>query len=359
MTIGLMAVQSRATDRLSTGEALQQAEAAAAAGKLEQAESTVCAAATRDPKNKEAQAKCESYRQLAQAQRDTDHKHVRNGANDFVMKKLDAAEAEFQAIKSTSFSTLKKEWLDKIALARAQAEQDHQKQEQEQKLADLAARKHAAEAESAMQASLDRGIAAYEKNDFTAARTVLSGISGTYQEQAQKYIANIDRFNQAMKEGSNREKAGENKSAIAAYQKALAIKSNGPLNPKDKIANLQKIIAQSEMANQAYAVPPAPTPQDQTLLSAIQEYYRGDYALAENHLATFAGTSEKQNALAHFYLGASRLCRYYLATDDTEKNKLWHSALAELQSAKRTPDFVAPKSMVSPRVIEVYETSVQ
>ena len=353
-----MVVQSRASDRPSTNEALQQAEAAAVAGKLEQAESTACAAATRDQKNKEAQAKCDSYRQLAQAQRDTDHKHVRDGANDFVMKKLEAADAEFQAIKSTSFSALKKEWLDKIALARAQAEQEHQKKEQEQKLADQAARKHAAEADSAMQANLDRGVALYEKNDFAAARNALSAISGPYQEQAQKYIANIDRYNQAMKEGSSRERAGENKAALAAYQKALAIKSNGPLNPKDKIANLQQVIAKSEAAHPADAVTPGPAAQDH-LFSAIQEYYRGDYALAENHLATFAGTSEKQNALAHFYLGASRLSRFYLAVDEAEKNKLWHSAINDLQLAKRTPAFVPPKSLVSPKVMDVYDTSVQ
>jgi hypothetical protein len=357
ITVAMMVVQSSATDRPSTKELLQQADAASAAGKLEQAESIACAASSRDQKSKEAQEKCDQFRQVAQAQRNADHKHVRDGAADFVMKKFAAAETEFQAIKSTSFSSVKKEWLDKIALARAQADQEQQKKDQERQLAEEAARKQAAEADSAMHANLDRGMAAYEKNDFATARKLLAAISGTYREQAQKYMANIDQYNRAMREGANFEKAGEYKSALAAYQRAVAVKSNGPLNPKDKIANLQQVIAQSEEA-QKEGVVAGPSPQDQVLLSALEQYYQGDYSLAEDRLAAYAGTSAKLNALAHFYLGASRLGRYYLAVDAAEKDKLWHAAIADLQLAKHTPEFVAPRSVVSPKVMEVYETSV-
>lgn len=356
--LALMLVPAGAAERASTKQLLQQAEAAANSGKLEEAESAACSASSQEPRNQEARTQCDKYRQSAQAQRDVDHHHVRKGAADFAMKKLDAAESEFQAIKSTSFATIKKEWLDKISLARAQAEKDLQNKEAERKQAEEVAKKKAAEADAAMQANLNKGISAYEKNDFAAARKILADVGGSYQAQAQSYVANIDQYNRAMSEGARYEKAGEYKPALTAYQKAVAIKANGPLNPKEKLANLQKLVGESEAAQKQQEPTKGGSEQEQVLRTAIEAYYKGDYALAEQQLAGYSGPA-KLTALAQFYAGASKLSRYFVSTDESQKEQLWKSALADLQSAKHTAEFVPPTSFVSPRVMEVYANSVQ
>ncbi|HWR13875.1 MAG TPA: hypothetical protein VN577_03545 [Terriglobales bacterium] len=354
VAVAVVAVGSGAADRSTTKQLLEQADAAAAAGKVEQAESVVCPASAQDQKNKQLRAKCDQYRKAAEAQREADHKHVNRGAAAMAMKNFDSAESEFRAIQSGSYANLKKEWLEKLAAARAQAEKESQNKEQERKLAEDAARRK--EAESVMKANLDKGVAAYEKNDFAGARQLLAGITGSYQAQAQKYIGNIDQYNRAMNDGARYEKSGDSGRALSAYRKAAAIKANGPLNLKEKIANLQKGVPQTESV--AETVAPSPAADEHALKSALQAYYKGDYAAAENQLSAYSGTETKMDALARFYLGASRLCRYFLLTDEAQKEQLWRAAIADLGAAKHMPEFVAPKEAVSPRVMEVYESSV-
>ena len=349
----VLAPMSVAADQQATRQLLQQAEAAASTGKIDVAESMVCAASAKEPKNADLRVKCDSYHQLAQTQREADHKRLNKGAADFAMKNFDSAESEFRAIESASYANLKKDWLEKVAQARTQSEKEAQSKEQERKLAEDAARQKAAQADSAMQADLNRAIAAYEKNDFVEARKLLSAVSGAYQAQAQKFITNIDQYNRAIKEGVRLEKAGELGPALTAYQRAVAIKANGPENPKEKIANLRQAMPQFESAATTDST------QDQVLRSAIQAYYQSDYGVTEQQLSGFKASSPKLDALAHFYLGASRLSQYFMASDEAKRKQLWDSAIADLQSAKHTPDFVAPKSVVSPKVMEVYETSVR
>ena len=356
-----LAAQPAVAEKQKTKDLIKEAEAAAADGKLEQAEKIACEASANDHRNKDAREACEKYRQQAGAQREVDHKHVNDGSGFFVVKNYDAAEKEFQAIKSPSYAAVKKEYLDKIAAERSKLAAETQRKEQERKAAEELARKKAAEAEAAMKTVLDKGILAYERNDFPGAKKIFEGVNGIYQDQAQRYLSNMEQYEKAMADGARREKDAKYKQALAAYQRALSIKANGPNKPKDKIAAVQQLMAQAGEGPkpEEAAATAAPSAEDQSLVAAIQEFYQGKYSEAETHLGSYAGQSDKMKALARFYLGASKLSRFYLLTDQSEKQKLWDSALADLQVAKHTADFDAPEQSISPKIAKVYQTSVQ
>jgi len=92
----------------------------------------------------------------------------------------------------------------------------------------------------------NQAVQAYTQNRFTDARTLFEGVRGSHGEEAKKYLDNIQAYKSALSDADS----FMNKSpdeldpanldfAIKRYQDAIAIKSDGPWNPKEK---LQKAI---------------------------------------------------------------------------------------------------------------------
>jgi hypothetical protein len=93
-------------------------------------------------------------------------------------------------------------------------------------------------------------VQAYQRNDFGAAKGLFERISGGRKGEAQNYLNNIRRYEDAMAAG-DREAAANPQQAIAKYSEAAGIKPDGPGDPRGKASRVQ-----SQMA--AAAAKPAP-----------------------------------------------------------------------------------------------------
>jgi len=166
--------------------------------------------------------------------------------------------------------------------------------------------------------------AAYESNDFQGARVVLESISS--DPLAKDYLDQISRFQSYMAQAKLFSKASKYDQAGAAFEGAANIKPNGPGNPGAGVLQMK-------------------------LFEGLDQFYSGDYPAAIQHLEDYTqGQGEKQ-ALAHFYLGASKLARYLLGGQ--EDAKLQQDAMNDLKEAKQA-GFSADTQEVSPAILQAY-----
>lgn len=101
--------------------------------------------------------------------------------------------------------------------------------------------------------------------------------------------------------------------------------------------------------------------QGSDLERAVALYYKGspDDLLQVELLLDNSGGKGKKKALSDFYLGASKLSRYYLAganKDDKEQKALYTEAVKAFGDAHRVAGFKPPLEM-SPKILRVYQTA--
>ena len=92
------------------------------------------------------------------------------------------------------------------------------------------------------QERYEQAVQAYNQNRFTDARTLFEGVRGGHAQEAKKYLDNIKAYKSAMEDadGMMRRSPDELDAAnldfaIGKYQEAIAIKSDGPWTPKEKL----------------------------------------------------------------------------------------------------------------------------
>jgi len=180
---------------------------------------------------------------------------------------------------------------------------------------------------SATLGALEQGKAAFDKNDFQSARKLLAGVTGRDEAVARSYLDRIDLYEQAMSQGAQFSKQNKYADARSAYEQAAKLKPNGPDNPAAEAARC-------------------------LLKQALDEFYSGAYTDSEQHLSSYLQESSDNSGLAHFYLGASRLGRYFL--EGTSNEALHKQALSEMLLAKRA-NFVADPKDISPRILREYQ----
>lgn len=175
-------------------------------------------------------------------------------------------------------------------------------------------------------ADLDRARAAYESNNFERASALLKRISGDFKPDADELLDKIDRYEASLAKGEKLSRDGVYEDARAAFLSAAKIKPDGPSNPQSRASAME-------------------------LFLGVDRFYSGEYASAIEHLQACAnGNSEKQ-ALIHFYLGASKLGRFFVTGE--KDDALRQAALSDLRSAKQA-GFKADLQEVSPKIVEVY-----
>lgn len=93
--------------------------------------------------------------------------------------------------------------------------------------------------DSEQEDRFNQAVQAYNQNRFTDARTLFEGVKGGHSQEAKKYLDNIQAYRSALTDAdsfmnkSPDELDAENVDfAIKRYQDAIAIKSDGPWNPK-------------------------------------------------------------------------------------------------------------------------------
>jgi hypothetical protein len=93
---------------------------------------------------------------------------------------------------------------------------------------------------------------------------------------------------------------------------------------------------------------------DVMLAKGIREYYQGLFEKAEVHIDDYLNVNGSKTGLSHFYMGASKLTRYYLSGE--RDTGLKRDAEAAFRLAKQTAGFKPPgESFVSPKILKAYQ----
>jgi hypothetical protein len=174
--------------------------------------------------------------------------------------------------------------------------------------------------------AIDKGMAAYEKNDFERARTLFAQAPGELKSAADEYLDRISRYQGSMAQAEKFSKTSAYEEARVAFTSAASIKPDGPGNPRTQASLMQ-------------------------LEEGIDQFYSGDYVSAMRNLEGYARENTEREALAHFYLGASKLARFFLT--GSEDAGLQQDALNDLKIAKQA-GFKAKGQDVSPRILQAY-----
>ncbi len=179
----------------------------------------------------------------------------------------------------------------------------------------------------AHSASLDNAKAAYDSNDFERARSLFQKATGDSKPAADDYLDKISRYTDAVANGEKLARDGKYEEARAAFLSAASIKADGPGNPQTRASTME-------------------------LFLGLDQFYSGDYVSATQHLEACAKTSSAKQPLIHFYLGASKLARFFVTGADDAS--LHQDALSDLKLAKQA-GFKTTGQDVSPKILEAYK----
>jgi hypothetical protein len=355
------------------------AQAAANAGRVDEATRLYCEVAQEDPayRNGEAKQNCNIMTQEAAKEAGRNEERFADGVRLFNSGDYDSAEQKLRNVKSGVHLAEATNYLTaKIPAARQAAK--------------------AAGDEVAMSAKFDQGVQAYQANNFTSARALLGQVAGKHQSDAQNYLKKMQQFEQAVQEGDRLANNKNYKAAMESYSDAAGFKADGPGDPRGKAAQMQTLMASAQGNNgtnggggqrqSANNVPPTrqvvaavmqptrpkidaeklmrdaqtetkrgntgaargkylavlaedpkngrarialealpketgPSQQkageeaDIMLAKGISEFYTGQYEDAEVHIKDYLEVNGGKSALGYFYRGVSRLTRYYLGGD--------------------------------------------
>ena len=173
---------------------------------------------------------------------------------------------------------------------------------------------------------LERAKAYYEKNDFQHAQAEFRKVSGDMKPSANEYLDKISRYQDAMTQGNQATQNSKYEDAETAFRNAASIKPDGPGAPQTQALLME-------------------------LMIGLDQFYSGDYVSATGHLEAYARESTDRQALVHFYLGASKLARFFLSGGDDAK--LRNDALNDLKLAKQA-GFKTTGQDVSPKILQAY-----
>ncbi len=145
--------------------------------------------------------------------------------------------------------------------------------------------------------------------------------------------------------------AAKQKGDIASARgKYLAILSAEPNNRQ-----VQAALASLPKETGA-AAPKATSEADVLLATAIGEFYKGSYEDAEFHIRLYVENNGGKAALGNFYLGVSRLTRYFLRGAKPDDKRMMDDGLAAFKLAKKTSGFKAPgEQYLSPKILKLYQ----
>ena len=90
------------------------------------------------------------------------------------------------------------------------------------------------------------------------------------------------------------------------------------------------------------------------LAKGIREFYQGLFEKAETHISDYLDVNGSKTGLSQFYMGASKLTRFYLGGERDAGLK--RDADAAFRLAKKTSGFNPPgESYLSPKILKAYQ----
>ena len=183
------------------------------------------------------------------------------------------------------------------------------------------------ETETGAPSALDQAKAAYDNNDFERARTLLQRVDAGSKAAAIDYLDKISRYDDAFAGGEKQGGAGQYESARASFLAAAVIKPDGPGDPQNRASAME-------------------------LFLGLDQFYSGEYESAIQHLQECARTGTQKQPLVRFYLGASKLARFFVT--GSEDSTLRQDALNDLKQAKQA-GFKTTGQDVSPKILQAYK----
>jgi tetratricopeptide (TPR) repeat protein len=180
---------------------------------------------------------------------------------------------------------------------------------------------------SAPPVALDNAKVAYDSNNFDRARTLFQRVDPDSKSTASDYLDKISRYTDAMATAEKQNRAGQYEPARASFLAAAAIKPDGPGDPQTRASAMQ-------------------------LLLGLDHFYSGDYVSAIQLLQDYSRTGTEKQPLARFYLGASKLARFFVT--GSEDSTLHQEALNDLKMAKQA-GFKTTGHDVSPKILQAYK----
>lgn len=195
----------------------------------------------------------------------------------------------------------------------------------------------------------------------SGARAALAGnVSGKLVDTSQQAVAGasvlLDSPSTGFRKKTTTDGGGNFRfEGVPAGSYSLAATKSGRLlsNQKISVAASQSAVA----ALVAAAAPPGGAAEGDALENGIRLFYKGspdDLQQAELALGD-TGAKGKKAALGNFYLGATRLARYYLAGEPKDQQSLYLDALDAFRQAKRVAGFKPPDE-ISPKIQKVWKT---
>jgi len=176
-------------------------------------------------------------------------------------------------------------------------------------------------------AALDKAKAAFERNDFDRARELFQHVDGEAKPAADEFLDKIARYNDSFTNGEKLSRAAQYDQARSAFLAAAGIKPDGPGDPGTRASRME-------------------------LLLALDQFYSGDYVSAAQHFQSCGATETGKQSLVHFYLGASKLGRFFVTGG--EDRALRQEALNEFKLAKKA-GFQPVGLEISPRILSEYK----
>src|SRR5450432_1920942 len=174
--------------------------------------------------------------------------------------------------------------------------------------------------------ALDKAKAAYDSNNFDRARPLFERADPDSKAAAADYLDKISRYTDAFTTAEKQARAAQYDSARTSFLVAVAIKPDGPGDPQDRASAME-------------------------LFLGLDQFYSGDYSSAIQHLQNCAKTGTQKQPLVRFYLGASKLAKYFVTgAEDTTLRK---EALNDLKQAKQAG--FKPGQDLSPKILQAYK----
>jgi len=404
-------------------EDYKAAQAAAAAGKAEEAARLFCKL---DPGFKDAKMMCGIMKKEAQKELQRNEARFQEGLQAFNEGRFDDAKQKFQNVRTGPRAEEARQYVSSRIPAAIQAKEKEKEREA------------TAGAEAAQNQKFEQGVQAYNRNDFNSARGHFQSVNGSRKGEADNYLNRMKQFESAMAEGDRLAAAKNYKAAQGSYNEAATLKQDGPGNPRDKATQMATLASGSAAPPvTATTTPPVSTPTTTTppvvrapvvaavkepsrpkvdvarllaeaadakdrgdiasakskyiavlaadernvqarvgletlpketgptqkrasseadvmLARGIREFYQGLFEKSETHISDYLDVNGSKTGLSHFYMGASKLTRFYLSGERDAGLK--RDADAAFRLAKKTSGFRAPgEAYLSPKILKAYQ----
>jgi TolA-binding protein len=217
------------------------------------------------------------------------------------------------------------------------------------------------------ETNYQNGVRAFQSGDYDAAQHYFEQVTGPRYEAAQEYLNT--KIPAARKNGGQ---GGAASPPVKITQPIASI--DFAADTSKKSAKTTKAVKPAALAAKAVSAPAvpveAPAPPaplatatlqppdaDAVLAGGLQAYYGGRFAEAESKLQQYLDGGGARRGVAEFYLGASKLTRYYLGGAKDQDAALLNDARAAFQSAHQVEGFILPEQYVSPKIAAAYKSS--